>query len=250
MKLVITDIEATNIRRMHLIEQKKEKEKTWKGKWRGKSEKKAEAEKRVDDLKDDLYTAWQEEIKTTLDRIGTEDIFGTRQAYKTKDKFKAVEHILTKMIRINAILAKTVIIIQNKKYLESKTLSTANFGENPTEIITNTGDLEWAFENEFESLVERIEKNRKIIDKKFGLLWDLFKGKSGLGKDIDAKLKPIKNELDSAVQTLYALEPYIKEHTYVNSNNETHTVNSIDDVLSTAGQLKGAHKKYASGELQ
>ena len=32
MKLVITDIEATNIRRMHLIEQKKEKEKTWKGK--------------------------------------------------------------------------------------------------------------------------------------------------------------------------------------------------------------------------
>ena len=90
----------------------------------------------------------------------------------------------------------------------------------------------------------------RIIDRKFGLFFDTLKGKSGLGKIIDAKLKPIRNEIGSAVQTLYALEPYIKEHTYVNSKNETHTVNSIDDVLSTAGQLKDAHKKYASGELQ
>ena len=244
MKLVITDREADHIRRVHLLEQKK---KGWKGKWYGKSEKKAEAEKRVEDLQDELYTAWKDEIKTTLDRIGTTDIFGTKQAYATKDKFKAVEHIINKMVRVNAILAKTVIIIKDKKYLESKTLSTANFGENPYDT---TGNFDWAFENEFESLVKRIKKNVKIIDRKFGVLWDLFKGKSGLGKTIDAKLKSIRNELDSAVQTLYALEPYIVEHTYVNSKNETHTVYSIDDVLSTAGQLKDAHKKYASGELQ
>ena len=129
-------------------------------------------------------------------------------------------------------------------------LATANFGENPSGTITNSGEVDWAFENEFGSLIKRIKKNVKIIDRKFGVLWDLFKGKSGLGKTIDAKLKSIRNELDSAVKTLYALEPYIKEHTYVNSKNETHTINSIDDVLSTAGQLKDAHKKYASGELQ
>ena len=175
--------------------------------------------KTIGDLKSELKSQWQKEVKTQLDIVGKGDIYGFQEAYmlQNENKLEAVLVMLNNLLCVSAHVAKALLLTQNRtmEYSPEKLIIAA---DSPG---TGEGHID---------LVAGIKRNLKLIDRSFK--W--WKNKK-LGKAIDAKIEPIKTQLNRASDFIDALTPYInwdEEITF--SDGSSHRAISTHDILANS----------------
>lgn len=191
-----------------------------------KDEKKKKEKKKkdptVNQLKKELETQWKKEVFQILKGIKKGDIFAFNDAYRLQktDKLHALLKMLDSLMCVNAKIARTVILAEDNVYDASKLMSTAQFPKG----------------GGHEGLINTIESNIKRVDKKF----KLFSG----GRKVDAKLKPIKDQLKQARQFINQVEPYLNWNDVEEKYGFKAT--TTEEVLLNSKSLNKIHSECAS----
>lgn len=177
----------------------------------------------VKGFKKQLKTKWQSEVKTELDKVVGEDIYGFADAYRlqNENKLEAVLVIINNLLCVSAHVAKALLLTQNRT-TEYTTASLLDAAESPGK---STGHYE---------LVDGINENLDLIDDEFK--W--YKNRK-LSNAIDKKSKPIRTQLRRASEFIDALVPYInwgEEITF--SDGSTHQAGSVHEILMNSANKK------------
>ena len=185
-------------------------------------EEKDKKDRNIKNLKTSLKGKWKNEVFSILDNIQEGDIFGFNEVYDLveTDKLHAILKMLQNLMCINAKIARTVILAEDNVYDASKLMSTAQFPKG----------------GGHEGLINTIESNIKRVDKKF----KLFSG----GRKVDAKLKPIKDQLKQARQFINQVEPYLNWNDVEEKYGFKAT--TTEEVLLNSKSLNKIHSECAS----
>jgi hypothetical protein len=174
---------------------------------------------------------WKNEIYSTIDSLGKDNIFKLNVAYKQEKgdkesgKFQAIETVIGQFIKVTAKLAKALILTRDKYYDPSKLQDAARF-VGPRNDVTG---------NMAQAILDDIDE----IDKKFKLNFKL-----------DKKLNNVKRQTKEAEGFLEDLVPYvdwIKFSKWKYPDNESN-FKSVGDMLvigGSNGKLMSAVKKHA-----